>query len=242
MGGLQTFSLEELNILRSYDTPTISNALERFDIRSRTDGVMDATIRQIIPYGTTFLGYVCTAAIRASEPAKGDNRPLARSYFEQFSQTRLPSIAVIEDLDDRPVGSFWGEVNATVHKALGCVATVTNGGVRDLREVKTLGFGYFAREVLVTHGYVHFESAAEEVQVGGLCIAPGNLLAADEHGVVLIPHEVTNDLLSSLIATAKAELPILEASRRAILERRKITVDEVMDLREQMYQLRKSHC
>ncbi len=55
----------------------------------------------------------------------------------------LPRMVVIEDLDDPPaVGSFWGEVNGNIHRALGCVGAVTNGGVRDLNEVRALGFHF----------------------------------------------------------------------------------------------------
>ncbi len=235
-------SHEEIRCLETYDTPTLANALERFELRGRTEGVADESIRQIIPYSKTFIGYVCTAVISASEPAKGDNRPLARRYFQQFHAFDGPTIAVIQDIDKKPVGSFWGEVNATVHKALGCVATVTNGGVRDLREVKTLGFGYYAKEVLVTHGYVHFEDCCCPVTIGNLQVNPGDLIAADEHGVLLIPEEAAKDLLQACRLTAMAETPILEGSRRAILAGEKPTVDEVMDWRESMYRLRKSHC
>ena len=235
-------SLEEMQLLEVYDTPTISNALERFEIRSRIEGFMDSSIQQIIPYEKTFIGYVCTGVISASNPPVGDNRPLARKYFEQFHQYEAPTISVIQDVDSKPVGSFWGEVNATVHKALGCVATVTNGGVRDLREVKALGFGYFAKETLVSHGYVHFEDCCTPVFIGNLLLTPGDLIAADEHGVVLIPSGVAKELLEACRLTALAEMPILERSRSAVLSGEKLTVDEIMDLRESMYLLRKSNC
>lgn len=235
-------SLEEIRSLEGYDTPTIANALERFELRSRTEGVADASIRQIIPYGRTFIGYACTAVISASKPAQGDNRPLARRYFEQFHAFDGPTISVIQDLDETPIGSFWGEVNATVHKALGCVATVTDGGVRDLREVKNLEFGYFAKEVLVTHGYVHFEDCCCPVTIGNLKVNPGDLIAVDEHGVVLIPSEAAKELLNACRLTAMAETPILEGSRRAILTGKKPAVDEIMGWRESMYRLRQSHC
>jgi len=236
-----TLSVEAIRALSVYDTPTISNALERFNLRGRTEGVANTTIHDIMAYGRTFIGYACTATIKASQPAVGDNRPLARRYFEQFENFReLPTFSVIQDLDEIPIGSFWGEVNATVHKALGCVATITNGGVRDLREVKPLGFGFFAHSVLVTHGYVHFEACAQPVEIGGLKVAPGDMLAADEHGVILIPSEAAPDLLEACRKAAKAELPILEGSRRAIISGQRLTVDEVMDLREQMYRLRAS--
>jgi regulator of RNase E activity RraA len=236
----RTLSAETLHALSTFDTPTISNALERFHVRSRIDGVADTSIRQIIPYGKTFIGYACTASISARQPAQSDNRSVARRYFEQFNKISGPSIAVIQDLDADPIGSFWGEVNATVHKALGCIATITNGGVRDVREVATLGFGFFAKCTLVTHGYVHFEECAQPVVVGNLTVKPNDLIAADEHGVLLIPAETADSLLDACRKAAQAEFPILEGARRAIALGRRLTVDEIMDLRESMYKLRQS--
>ena len=45
-------------------------------------------------------------------------------------------MAVIQDLDSLPVGSFWGDVQAAVHQALGCIGVITNGGVRDIPAVQ----------------------------------------------------------------------------------------------------------
>ena len=57
-----------------------------------------------------------------------------------------PKIVVIQDLDKPEVlGSFWGEVNASVHRALGCVGTITDGAIRDVDEMTAAGFKAIAR-------------------------------------------------------------------------------------------------
>jgi 4-hydroxy-4-methyl-2-oxoglutarate aldolase len=60
---------------------------------------------------------------------------------------------VTQDLDQSPdVGSFCGEVNANVFRALGCIGIFTDGEVRDLREMEALGFHALpARSVSRTH-------------------------------------------------------------------------------------------
>ena len=85
-------------------------------------------------------------------------------------------MVVIEDLDyPNPAGSFWGEVNASVYKALGAAGTITNGGVRDLPEVRPTGFHFFSCCVLVSHAYVHVVDCGVPVTVGGLTVRPGDL-------------------------------------------------------------------
>ena len=87
-----------------------------------------------------------------------------------------PRVIVVEDLDDPPgLGSFWGEVNANMHKAMGCVGAVTNGSVRDLDEVEPLGFHFFASHIAVSHAYVHIVEVGTPVQHRRAHSAPGRL-------------------------------------------------------------------
>jgi len=101
-----------------------------------------------------------------------------------------PRIIVIQDLNQPPLGSFWGEVNGNVHRALGAIGLITDGGVRDLDEVEELGFQFLSREILVSHAYVHLVEFGHPVTVGGLTVHPGDLLHADKHGAILIPHDI----------------------------------------------------
>ena len=66
----------------------------------------------------------------------------------------LPKIVVVEDLT-KPViyGSMWGEVNATYYKAAGAVGCITDGGVRDLQEMKNVGFHAMSRGVTISHAF-----------------------------------------------------------------------------------------
>ena len=88
----------------------------------------------------------------------------------------------MHDLDyPNPVGSFWGEVQSNIHNRLGCVGTVTDGGVRDLDEMRAAGFFAFASEVLVSHAYVHLVDVSVPVTVGGLTVHPGDIVMGDQH-------------------------------------------------------------
>ena len=97
---------------------------------------------------------------------------------------------MLEDLDDPPGGAMWGEWNANVHRALGCVGTITQGAVRDLDALERLGFHAFATSVSAAHGYGAFVGYGEPVTVAGLRVETGDLLVADLHGVLRIPPEI----------------------------------------------------
>jgi regulator of RNase E activity RraA len=122
---------------------------------------------------------------------------------------------VIHDLDaPNPVGSWWGEVNGNVHRALGCVGVVTDGGVRDLSVVRPLGFHFFAAEVLVSHAYVHVVEFGKPVSVGGVTVSSGDLLQADEHGVIQVPMSVAAELGQACYDVFKSERALIEFCQR----------------------------
>ena len=62
---MTTLTKAQLEELREFDTPTVSNAIESFKIRSRTEGFMGPEIKCILPCEKPIIGYVCTAKISA---------------------------------------------------------------------------------------------------------------------------------------------------------------------------------
>ena len=184
---MEPLTAEELAALRAISTPTVCNAVETFDVRPRNQGFMDSTITCRFPELGPAIGYAVTAKISAAEPP-GVEMPHAEVWAE-FARIPKPWLVVIEDLEyPNPVGSFWGEVNAGVYKALGAVGTVTNGGVRDLDEVRALGFQFLASAAIVSHAYIHLVDFGTAVKVGGLLVNPGDLVHADKHGAIVIQY------------------------------------------------------
>jgi 4-hydroxy-4-methyl-2-oxoglutarate aldolase len=191
---MKPLSDQELENLKLWSTPAISNAIETFKVRPRNEGFM-LGIKCLFPDFKPLVGYACTAIMLADHPAAERARGATPDHWDNILNTPGPRVAVIHDLDQpRCIGSLWGEVNANIHKALGCLGVVTDGGVRDLDEVKELGFHFFAADVIPSHAYVHIVDSGLPVKVGGLVVNNGDLIHADKHGVVVIPHEIARDV------------------------------------------------
>ncbi len=200
---------EQLSALARFSSPTISNAIEMFDVRPRNVGYLGPEVRCLFPRLGTMVGYACTAAISADLPAVGQRLIRRFEYWEATGAVPRPRIAVIQDLDFPACrGSFWGEINSNIHRALGFIGTVTNGGARDLDEMEALGFFTFAANAVVSHAYVHLVDYGTPVRVGGAVIAPGDLLHGDRHGVVVIPAEIAGELadVATEVEAAEKEL------------------------------------
>jgi 4-hydroxy-4-methyl-2-oxoglutarate aldolase len=212
----EPLSPEELDALRRFSTPSISNAIERFDIRPRHHGFTGPEIRCLFPEMPPIVGYASTAIVMAEQPAVAGRSPAVGEYWEFILSIPAPRIAVIQDIDQPcAIGSFWGEVNGNIHKALGCVGTVTNGGVRDLDEVRALGFQFLASAAIVSHAYVHLVDFGTPVKVGGLLVNPGDLVHADKHGAIVIPHEIARQVPAAAAEVERGERRIIECCQSA---------------------------
>ena len=191
----QPLNEADLDALRKITSPTVCNAIETLDLRPRSEGFMGPEINCIFPDLGPFVAYACTAIISARMPDRKKPRASVSELWEHVDSSPGPKILVIQDMDyPNPIGSFWGEVNSNIFRALGCLGTVTNGGVRDLPEMERIGFHTFASCVLVSHSYHHLIDVGVPVEVGGLVVNPGDLLHGDEHGSTNIPIEVARDL------------------------------------------------
>ncbi len=182
----------ELEALKRWPTCAISNGIELFNIRSRNEGFMLPEIKCVFPDLGPMIGYAVTAVITAD--ASEGRRIQPPDWWEQIQKIPGPKVVVIHDIDRPVLGSFWGEVNSNIYKVLGCVGTVTDGSVRDLNEVKELGFHFFSSCISVSHAYVHLVEVNIPVKVGGLVVKPGDLIMGDQHGVISIPMEIARDV------------------------------------------------
>jgi regulator of RNase E activity RraA len=202
---------ELIEQLRRITTPTVSNAIETFGVRPRNQGFANGQIRCVFPDLPVMVGYACTATIKADRLGEESERVPAHVMWDHVLAMPAPRIIVIQDEDEPPaIGSLWGEVNSSIFMALGAVGVVTDGGVRDLDEVREMGFQFFAREVIVSHAYVHLTSVGKPVKVGGLEVRPGDLLHGDKHGVMQIPHEIAAGIPEAAHKVEARERPIID--------------------------------
>lgn len=211
-------SIDLLESLRAFDTPTICNALEIVAPERRATGFTTRPFVCTFPALTPIVGYAKTAAIRARErptmPA-AELRALRLGYYDYVAAGPAPAIAVIEDRDPEPgFGAFWGEVNTTIHKGLGVLGCITNGSIRDLDMIAT-DFQLLAGCVGPSHAWVHVEAIDLEVEVHGMRVRPGDLIHADKHGAVVVPGDALREVLLAVDLVTRREAPILGAARQA---------------------------
>ncbi len=200
-----------LKRLAAFDTPTICNVIELFDVRPRYAGFMNGSIRANFPEMPPMVGYASTAAFRSCDfPGKGDAYGSMERQVELFAELPGPAVVVFQDLDSPPVGATFGEVMCSTYKAFGSVGLITSGGGRDLLQVKALGYPVFTGSTICSHACCHILHLGMPVHVGGLVVNEGDLLHGDANGVTNIPNGLAGEIAEVAQEFVDAEKIVLD--------------------------------
>ncbi len=207
----QPIPADVLERLRTFDTPTVCNVIELFDMRPRNAGYMDRRIQACFPKMPAMVGYASTATFRSASPPRAGN--IYSGLAEQvasFTELPGPAVVVFQDLDDPSAAATFGEVMCTTYKAFGAVGLITSGTGRDLDQVEALDFPCFTGGTACAHGYCHIPQINIPVHVGGVTVHPGDLLHGDRNGVTTIPNEIATEVADACSEFMAAEAVVLE--------------------------------
>ena len=205
-----TLTTQQIDALKKITSPSVANAIETFKVRPREEGNVSSSIRALFPEMGPMVGYAATALVRAERGPIEGHRASTFGWWDFVLSIPAPRVIVVHDLDDpRGQGAQWGEVQANIHRALGCVGVVTDGSVRDLDEVRALNFQFCAAHVSVSHANIHMVDFGLPVKVGGVWIKPGDLVHADQHGVVTVPPEIAAQIPEAIAKVEADERKII---------------------------------
>lgn len=102
---------------------------------------------------------------------------------------------------------IWGELLSTAARNRGCAGAIVHGAVRDVAPMRGMGFPVFASGVC-PYDSLHRQRVIahdQPVEVGGVSIRSGDVIFADEDGVVVVPQEVEESVLQAAWEKVHAE-------------------------------------
>jgi len=211
-----TLTKAQAEFLQSIDTPTVCNLLEIVAPERRGFGYTVRHLHCPFPDLPPMVGFAKTVTMRAQ-----DRVPLGEAgymnkrldYLDYIAADPQPGIAVIQDVDEIVgFGAFWGEVQTNVHKALGCLGTITNGSIRDIPQVAP-GFQMLAGSIAPSHAFVHVVDFGVNVNIHGMAVRSGDLIHADRHGAVVVPLETIDPMKAAAPGLAGKEAKIIDAAK-----------------------------
>jgi regulator of RNase E activity RraA len=210
---MPTLTKEQMEFLKSMDTPTVCNVIEMVAPERRGHGYTVKHLFCPFPDLPPIVGFAKTVTAKAKDKASGDYMAKRMDYLDYVASEPRPSISVIEDLDeDVGYGAFWGEVQSNIHKALGCLGVITNGSIRDIPMIAP-GFQMLAGSLSPSHAYTRVEDFGKPVTVHGMKVNSGDLIHADQHGAVVVPLEIIPKMKAALDDLNAREARIIKAAK-----------------------------
>jgi regulator of RNase E activity RraA len=149
-----------------------------------------------------------------SQPGPVADREGHGRMWEALLMTPRPSVVVVKDLTGAPSRcAYFGEVMASVAKACGAVGVISDGGLRDIAEVRAMGLHYFAPHAVVSHGNFRIVDVGSRVTLDGQRIESGDLLHGDLNGIVIVPTELLPQLPEAVEQVRRKERKMLDYIR-----------------------------
>jgi 4-hydroxy-4-methyl-2-oxoglutarate aldolase len=185
-------------------TAILSDSLDASGLR---DQVLQFRLAPLVP-GTRIIGRAWTVGF---EPSSDDNP--ADPYgpaIDYISGIRAGEIAVI-GTDESNESAFWGELFSAAALGAGAVGVITDGNLRDTDKIVALGFPAFSlsRRPIDYRMRMKVVGVGEPVRIGGVSIESGDLVMADDDGVVVVPKAAELEVMRRARERATGESTVL---------------------------------
>ena len=166
--------------LRVLDTCAVSDAQDKLGIKG--------TVIGILPLYET--GRIAGRVVTFKLKTKG-NETTTRHLGTSAVEAADPGDVIVCDHRGRTDVAGWGGILSTAAKTNGVAGVIIDGASRDVDEAKGLGLPLFARAAvpLTARGRIVEESTNEPIEIGGVSLAPGDYVIADNSGVVIVPQD-----------------------------------------------------
>lgn len=179
-----------IEYLKTVDTPTLVNAIELLRVRPNREGFTPLQLRCLFPEFGRMCGYAVTAQVESISQTEPLDMQGFVDLYKLVEASPKPAVVVLQEIGGyADYAAHCGEVMATFFTRLGAVGLVSDCGVRDLPEVRALGFHYFARGSVASHGNFRIVRSGVPVQVLGMEVRPGEILHGDENGLISVPKD-----------------------------------------------------
>jgi len=202
----QTITLEKMR--QHLTVPLLCDALDAAGLRHQSPKItlLPITLPDVILIGR------CRTTLWA-DMAHVDSQPYELE-LKAVDACRPDDVLVCAAAGSMRSG-IWGELLSTAARNAGCVGVVVDGAVRDVAQMRSMKFPVFAR------GCCPYDSRDRQrvidfnvpVEIDGVVICPGDLIAADQDGIVIVPQAVEISVVRAAWNKVHAENQVRDAIR-----------------------------
>jgi 4-hydroxy-4-methyl-2-oxoglutarate aldolase len=200
-----------VDYLKTVDSPTLANAIELLNVRPRREGFVPVDVRPLFPEFGRMVGYAVTAQVETVTECYPTSIDLFVELYRKVGESPKPAVVVLQEIGGYPsYAAHCGEVMSTVFKRQGAIGLVSDCAVRDIPEVRAMGFHYFARGAVVSHANFHIVRVGVPVQIHGLPVSMGDILHGDENGLLSVPSGCEKTVVEAVNKVRSRERRLME--------------------------------
>jgi 4-hydroxy-4-methyl-2-oxoglutarate aldolase len=159
-------------------------------------------------------GYAVTAQVESATQMEPFRLETFVELYRLVEQSPKPAVIVFQEIGG--FGDFAahaGEVMSTFFTRLGAIGLLSDCGVRDLAEVRRLGFHYFARGSVASHANYRIARVGVPVQIRGMAVNSGDIIHGDENGVIMVPKVDVSILREAVETVRRKERTVMDFVR-----------------------------
>jgi len=197
-----------LKALKEFDTPSITNVVATYPSNPLCMGLYnpwtenwytDQTIRCMYPELGPIVGYAVPCVYGLPDPSF--KKLTFMDVIDALDASPKPTILVLQQKFPPEiagkVGLSGGNMTAAM-KSVGCLGVISNGPSRDIDEIRPMKFQYMLTGVCAGHGEQAVHAVNVPVSVGGMDVAPGEIIHMDENGAVKFPANKLEAVLTNV--------------------------------------------
>jgi 4-hydroxy-4-methyl-2-oxoglutarate aldolase len=146
--------------------------------------------------GTPMVGRAVTSLVRPAPPEQATPALSTKHSVEMIDAAKPGEVGVIVMEGTLDIAAM-GNLMATAAKVRGMAGVVLDGAIRDVWDIRRMGLTVYARSLSPRTAVGHYATVARNVPVecGGVTVRPGDIIVADEDGVVVVPQEQAEAVL-----------------------------------------------
>lgn len=203
-----------LGELARFPTGVIESAVAKLGRRQRGDGVAGPGLVPVRASHARVVGYAIPVQMSIDPGDPHGRRDNAEWWRHIEQQPALPRVIVAQDISSDPAhGVVCGRLSAHIYSALRCAGFLTNGFVRDAGTLASLDFALFAKGRSARHGNPHVVRFGAPAEIFGARVHPGDIIAADEDGLVAFPSSWLANVIEEAHALESKQAPVYEHLR-----------------------------
>jgi regulator of RNase E activity RraA len=191
-------------LIAGFKTTYAASVSDAVELVTGKRGFMSHDMKPVIP--GLLVGRAVTSFVKAAPPEQATPALSTKHSVEMIDNANPGEVGVIvmeNGLDVAAMGNLMG----TAAKVRGMAGMVLDGGVRDVSDLRTMGLTVYARSIVPSTAVGRFATVARNIPVecAGVTVKPGDIIVANEDGVVVVPQERAEEVLKRALEIDERE-------------------------------------